>query len=90
MKQVGPHLNLGMELFAAVAGFGLVGWFIDSKFGTAPVWMTVLLLLGAVGGMYNLIRTALKAAPPKPIKHKVDVDAQIRKEAEENKRDMDE
>jgi F0F1-type ATP synthase assembly protein I len=64
--QVGPYLNLGMELFAAVAGFGIVGWYIDTKFGTAPVWMLVLLFLGAIGGMYNLIRAALKTAPPSP------------------------
>lgn len=60
MKQMGPYLNLGMELFASVAGFGLIGWFIDSKAGTTPLWMAVLLMLGAIGGMYNFIKTALK------------------------------
>jgi F0F1-type ATP synthase assembly protein I len=60
MKEVGPYMNLGMELFAAVAGFGLIGWFIDSKAGTQPLWMAILLFAGAIGGMYNFIRTALK------------------------------
>jgi F0F1-type ATP synthase assembly protein I len=68
MKAMAPFLNLGMELFASVAGFGLVGWFIDSKAGTEPTWLLVFLLLGAIGGMYNFIKTVMNVskAPTKP------------------------
>jgi len=68
MKAMAPFLNLGMELFASVAGFGLVGWFIDSKAGTEPTWLLVFLLLGAIGGMYNFIKTVMSASktPTKP------------------------
>ncbi len=62
MQQMAPFMNLGMELFAAVAGFGAIGWFIDSKFNTAPLWMIILLFLGAIGGMYNLIRVVIKSS----------------------------
>ena len=30
--------------------------------GTAPTWLAILAGVGAVGGMYNLIRSALAAA----------------------------
>jgi F0F1-type ATP synthase assembly protein I len=62
MKEMSPFLNLGMELFASVAGFGLIGWFIDSKAGTQPTWLLVFLLLGVVGGMYNFIRAVMKVS----------------------------
>ena len=54
--------GLGIELAAAVAGFTLAGWWWDRHFGTAPWGLGIGLVLGMVGGMYNLIRQALAAA----------------------------
>jgi F0F1-type ATP synthase assembly protein I len=62
MKSIAPYVGLGTELVAAVVGFGAVGWFIDSKFDTSPMWMLLLLLLGMIGGMYNFIKAALKSS----------------------------
>ena len=53
--------GLGIELAAAVAGFTLAGWWWDRHFGTAPWGLWIGLVLGMVGGMYNLIRQALAA-----------------------------
>jgi F0F1-type ATP synthase assembly protein I len=51
---------MGMELGGAVAGFCLLGYWIDWRFGTGPRWLVICAILGLVGGMYNFIRQALK------------------------------
>ena len=51
-----------MEMAGAVAGFALVGYWIDRHYGTEPWGIVVGLVLGLVGGLYNLIRQSLQAA----------------------------
>ena len=53
---------LGVELAAALAGFALVGYWIDRHYGSEPWGLVVGLALGLVGGMYNLIRQSLAAS----------------------------
>ena len=53
--------GLGFELVGAIAGGALLGWWIDRKAGTSPRWLIILAGIGIVGGLYNLIRTALAA-----------------------------
>jgi F0F1-type ATP synthase assembly protein I len=52
---------MGFELAAALVGFCLLGYWIDSKYDTAPWGLLICACLGLVGGMYNLVRTALSA-----------------------------
>lgn len=53
--------GLGFELAASIAGGVLIGWWIDRRFGTSPKATVGLGLIGLFGGMYNLIRTALRS-----------------------------
>ena len=53
--------GLGFELAASIAGGALIGWWIDRRLGTAPRALMILSGVGVVGGLYNLIRTALAA-----------------------------
>lgn len=53
---------LGVELAAAILGFTLVGYWVDRHWGTAPWGLVVGVLLGVVGGLYNLIRQSLAAS----------------------------
>lgn len=53
--------GLGMEFAGATLVLGLAGWYIDGKFGTEPWGLMIGLLVGAVGGLYLLIKEALKA-----------------------------
>jgi F0F1-type ATP synthase assembly protein I len=47
-------LGIGLDLAVPVALFGLLGHWLDRKWGTAP-WLSVVgLLLGMVVGFYNL------------------------------------
>jgi F0F1-type ATP synthase assembly protein I len=58
------YAGLGIELAAAVGLLSLVGWWIDGRFGTAPWGLVVGAVVGLVGGMANLVRTALSAVSP--------------------------
>jgi F0F1-type ATP synthase assembly protein I len=55
------YSGVGLELAGATAGLALVGYWIDSKYGTAPWGLVVGVLVGIVGGLYNLIRESLAA-----------------------------
>ena len=54
--------GLGFELAVSIAGGALLGWWIDRRAGTAPRWLGILVGVGAVGGLYNLVRSALAAS----------------------------
>ena len=55
------YSGAGLELAGATAGLALVGYWIDGKFGTAPWGILVGVLIGLVGGLYNLIKQSLAA-----------------------------
>lgn len=61
LEQLGPFMNLGIELAATIGIFGVIGWFLDKTFDTSPIWLVVLLVIGSVGSLYKFIRSALKA-----------------------------
>ena len=48
--------GMGVELAGIVAVLTLGGWWIDQKWDTEPWLMLVGLVIGSVGGMYNLYR----------------------------------
>lgn len=54
--------GLGVELASAVAGFTLVGYWVDRHFSVRPWGLLVGLALGLIGGTYNLIRAAIAAS----------------------------
>ena len=48
--------SLGFELVCAVAGFVLVGVWIDRHYNSGPWGTLICLFLGLIGGFYNLFR----------------------------------
>ena len=55
-RQVGPYLNLGMQLAVAVAlGVGL-GYLLDTKLHSQPVFLIIGLFLGAIAGFTNIYK----------------------------------
>lgn len=52
--------SAGFEIAAAVGGFAALGWWIDRQRGTAPWGLLIGALLGLIGGLYNLIKSALR------------------------------
>ncbi len=55
------HSGAGIELAGATAGLALFGYWIDGKFGTTPWALVVGVVLGLVGGLYNLVRDSMNA-----------------------------
>lgn len=49
---------VGIEMAVSVViGWG-VGWWLDRKFGTQPIWMIVMVVLGVAAGFRSLFRIA--------------------------------
>jgi ATP synthase protein I len=57
-KALGQGWRIAIELVAAAALCGAVGWLIDLWLGSRPWATIVLLVLGFVAGIRNAIRTA--------------------------------
>ena len=55
---MGSAFKLGTELVAAVVVGTIIGFILDSWFGTKPWLIIIFFFLGAVAGLSNVIRTA--------------------------------
>ena len=55
---MGSAFKLGTELVAAVGVGTIIGFILDSWFGTKPWLIIIFFFLGATAGMLNVIRTA--------------------------------
>ena len=59
--QSGEILSIGMLILVSTfAGLGL-GYWLDSKLGTAPWLAFILTLVGLAAGLYETIRILIKA-----------------------------
>ena len=56
------YSGVGLELAGAIAGLAFLGYWIDRRFGTQPWGILGGVVLGMVGGLYNLVRESLAAA----------------------------
>ena len=57
---MGNAFKLGTELIAAVIVGTIIGFILDSWFGTKPWLIIIFFFLGAAAGMLNVIRAAKK------------------------------
>lgn len=46
----------GTEILASIVGLGLLGWAFDRWCGTQPWLLVTGLVLGTVGGVYNVVK----------------------------------
>ena len=65
IRELAPYLNLGLQLAITVCLFCLLGWWLDKHYGTAPMWLLILSILGVIVAMYNFLRTVLKSTTKK-------------------------
>ncbi len=75
--------GLGLEFFGAVFGFVLLGTWIDRSFDTSPRGVLICAILGIFGGLYNLIRSALKTLEPSAAAAKARRPAEDREDGED-------
>ena len=55
------YSGAGLELAGATAGLALIGYWVDRRFGTTPWAILAGVVIGIVGGLYNLVKTSLAA-----------------------------
>ena len=55
---MGSAFKLGTELIAAVAVGTIIGFILDSWFGTKPWFIILFFIIGVIAGMLNVIRVA--------------------------------
>ncbi|WP_428939405.1 AtpZ/AtpI family protein [Fontivita pretiosa] len=56
----GRYVGIGLEIAVGVALGYVVGAFLDSRFGWTPWGVVVGTMLGLAGGLYLLIKEALR------------------------------
>lgn len=68
MTGVGKSYRMASEFIAAIIVATVLGLALDALFGTRPIFMVVLMILGFAAGVLNIIRAAaeINAAAPKP------------------------
>jgi F0F1-type ATP synthase assembly protein I len=60
-KEIGPYVGLGIQLATTVTICIFIGVWLDNQFETSPVLTIVLAFFGVFAGMYNFIKSVLKA-----------------------------
>src|SRR5258707_3655809 len=57
-SKLGAAFRLVTELLAAVIVWGGIGWALDRVFGTSPLLLIVMIMLGFAARMHTMISTA--------------------------------
>jgi ATP synthase protein I len=55
-RELGVAYRVMVEMFVGVGVGGFLGWWLDTWFGTAPILLVTLLLLGFAAGGLNAYR----------------------------------
>lgn len=64
-KTVGPYVGLGLQLAVTVTVMVFIGIWLDGYFNTKPILTIVCAFFGVFAGMYNFIKSVLKAGNDK-------------------------
>jgi F0F1-type ATP synthase assembly protein I len=52
----GRYGAAAFEFSGSIAAGALIGWWVDSKFGTQPYALLIMTLLAVVGGFIRMVR----------------------------------
>jgi F0F1-type ATP synthase assembly protein I len=64
LAAVGPFLGLGLTFAMAVAFFFYLGWQVDRRVGSTPLFAILGAFVGAAGGFYYIVRHVSQARVP--------------------------
>ena len=56
------YAGLGIQFALTFLAFGAIGWWLDTKLGTAPWLMLIGIALGAAGAFWSLVRSVPPAS----------------------------
>jgi F0F1-type ATP synthase assembly protein I len=60
LRKAAPYINASYILISAILLFGIIGWWLDDKWATKPLFLIIGLFLGLGVGFYSMIRTIQK------------------------------
>jgi F0F1-type ATP synthase assembly protein I len=58
-NRVGEYLGLGAGFAGATLVFTFLGWFLDRRLGTTPLFALIGVFIGGSAGFYSLYRRAM-------------------------------
>ncbi len=61
MKELGPYLNLGLQMLIPIVGGAFFGQWLDGKNETTPLWTIICAILGIAVGFYSFFKTISEA-----------------------------
>jgi len=56
LQKAAPYINIIYVLFSAIILFGIIGWWLDSKFSIKPLFFILGLFAGLAIGFYNFFK----------------------------------
>ena len=59
-QKAAPYINISYVLIASIAMLGGLGWWIDSKATSSPLFFILGILSGLFLGLYNLFKVVKK------------------------------
>ena len=68
LRAAGPFLTAGLQMALGIVVFVFLGKWLDEKLNTVPWLMLVGGFIGAGGGLYKFIKTALASSSSESIK----------------------
>lgn len=60
LRQVAPYLTLGIQLAAGIVVFFFIGWWLDTRYETSPMFKLIGLGVGAVGGLIKFLKSVVE------------------------------
>ena len=67
LREAGPYMGLGFQLAASILIMLAIGWCLDEKLETQPIFTLILAFFGGFAGIYNFIRAVLKLNEKKKV-----------------------
>jgi F0F1-type ATP synthase assembly protein I len=56
-RDAAPYLTLGIQLAITVVIFFLIGWWLDTRNNSSPMFQLLGVLVGSVGGMIKFLKS---------------------------------
>ncbi|HOK13399.1 MAG TPA: AtpZ/AtpI family protein [Candidatus Kapabacteria bacterium] len=60
IREMAPFMNLGMQMAIPVVLFTLLGWWIDSKNNTSPLFILLFAAIGVFAAFYYFFKAIKK------------------------------
>lgn len=60
IKEMSPYITLGLDFALTVLLLSLLGYWLDNKYDTSPIWVLICSLSGIVVAFYKFFKVVLK------------------------------